>query len=331
MSEIDNIKTDAGIALILKRLKKAGNKDTPSTEPVKESDSFDTDISQPSAETANSLVAANTCNKHMFILPWFSPDDKDSEFIHYVKLDTNGCLAYDKVRYDVSPSELAALKLQKNYLCDIDYYKSKHFVLAVKQIDSDYNISKSDVALLDKDSIEVEEISFVDGNESTVTESYSPCDACLTKTATEDALSQVMQLPTYKHFVVFTDLGIVEFIAADCDIEYPYTTENLSRWLEETSNCVQLKQPKYTSNEDVDSSIRDFKYDLITMHIPGIISLDSSDNENSDYSLTLKVKDEYSFIPLSRILGCFKYYATSSLKSIDDFRRFVCRYFDIIK
>lgn len=334
MSEFSNIKTDAQIAHILKKLKEFSSTDKPKkSEPVKESDSdeVEVEVSKVPVESLDSVTKSQTDDTPKYILPWFSPGDKDSEFIHYVKLDTNGNLAYDKVRYDASTSSLAALKLQKNYLCEIDYYKSKHYVLSVKLIDSDYNVSRSDVAASGNEDIEVDETTFIDGNEATVTESYSPCDNCLTKEATEDAISKVMDLPEYKHFVVFTDLGVVDFIASNNDIEYPYTTDNLSKWFEETSNHIQIKQPRYVENEDLDSSIKDFKYDLITMHVPGIISLDSSDNDKSDYNLTLKIKDEYSFIPLSRILGCLKYYSTSNLKSIDDFRRFVCKYFDVIK
>lgn len=334
MADLDNIKTDAAIASILKKLKNTGksnkNKDTtPVENQTQEEHELEVD--------ASDIVINNTSDEfnhtqkvNKYILPWFSEKDLDNEFIHYVKLASNGRLDYDKVRHDVSPSEMAALKLQKNYLCDIDYYKSEHYILCVKQIDSDYNLSRSDVASSGVSDIEVEETKFID-NENIVTESVTNCETNLEKESTEDALSEALIIPEYTHFVVFTDLGVVDFIALKNDVEYPYTTDNLSLWFEEVSNYTPIKQPRFNANTDSCKSIKDFKYDLITMHIPGIISLDSSDNEDSNYSLILKIKDEFSFIPLSRLLSCLKYYSTSNLKSIDDFRHFVCKYFDIIK
>lgn len=334
MADLDNIKTDAAIASILKKLKNAGkaskDKDiTPVEKPTQEEHELEVDTSD--------IIINNTSDEFnhtqkvsKYILPWFSEKDLDSEFIHYVKLTNNGRLDYDKVRHDVSPSEMAALKLQKNYLCDIDYYKSEHYILCVKQIDSDYNLSRSDVASSGVSDIEVEETKFID-NENIVTESITNCETNLEKESTEDVLSETLIIPEYTHFVVFTDLGVVDFVALKNDVEYPYTTDNLSLWFEEVSNYTPIKQPRFNANTDNCKSIKDFKYDLITMHIPGIISLDSSDNEDSNYNLTLKIKDEFSFMPLSRLLSCLKYYSTSSLKSIDDFRHFVCKYFDIIK
>lgn len=334
MADLDNIKTDAAIASILKKLKNTGksnkNKDTvPVESQTQEEHELVVDTSDIIVNnTSDEFSHTQKVNK--YILPWFSEKDLDSEFIHYVKLANNSRLDYDKVRYDVSPSEMAALKLQKNYLCDIDYYKSEHYILCVKQIDSDYNLSRSDVASSGVSDIEVEETKFID-NENIVTESITNCESNLEKESTEDALSEALIIPEYTHFVVFTDLGVVDFIALKNDVEYPYTTDNLSLWFEEVSNYIPIKQPRFNVNTDSCKSIKDFKYDLITMHIPGIISLDSSDNEDSNYSLTLKIKDEFSFIPLSRLLSCLKYYSTSSLKSIDDFRHFVCKYFDLIK
>ena len=331
MADLDNIKTDAAIASILKKLKDASkdNKEKINTsdEHVKESnDVLEIKASEVPVETI--IAETNDTQMNKFILPWFSESDKDKEFIHYAK-NNNGKLEYEKIRYDASTSSLAALKLQKNYLCDIDYYKSEHYVLCVKQIDSDYHLSKSTVASNGIENIEVEETSFID-SDNIVTESIS-CENNLEKEATENAIDEVLVTPEYAHFVVFTDLGIADFIALKSEIEYPYTSDNLSLWFEEASNYIQIKQPRFNANLTTCNTIKDFKYDLITMHLPGVISLDSSDNEDSNYSLTLKVKDEYSFIPLSRLLGCLKYYSTSNLKSIDDFKHFVCKYFDVLK
>lgn len=335
MTDLDDIKTDAAIASILKKLKATGKnkKSVDNTLQVKDQTQEDHELEVIASDVIVNNTSDefnNTQTKNKYILPWFSESNLDNEFIHYVKMSTSGRLDYDKVRHDASPSELAALKLQKNYLCDIDYYKSEHYVLCVKQIDSDYNLSRSDVAQSGVSDIEVEETKFID-NENIITESIANCETNIEKESTENAVSEVLIMPEYTHFVVFTDLGIVDFIALKNDVEYPYTADNLSLWFEEVSNYTQIKQPRFNANTDICKNIKDFKYDLITMHIPGIISLDSSDNDDSNYSLTLKVKDEFSFIPLSRLLGCLKYYSTSSIKSIDDFRHFVCKYFDIIK
>ena len=66
------------------------------------------------------------------------------------------------------------------------------------------------------------------------------------------------------------------------------------------------------------------------MHMPGVITLDSVDNEDPGYQVHIRLKDEYSFIPLNKLLKCIRYYASHDEKSFDEFRRFINQYFDVV-
>ena len=113
MADLDNIKTDAAIASILKKLKDASkdNKEKINTsdEHVKESnDVLEIKASEVPVETV--ITETNDTQMNKFILPWFSESDKDKEFIHYAK-NNNGKLEYEKIRYDASTSSLASLSI----------------------------------------------------------------------------------------------------------------------------------------------------------------------------------------------------------------------------
>ena len=126
----------------------------------------------------------------------------------------------------------------------------------------------------------------------------------------------------------------LHFIVRQDDITYPYGESNLSKWFEEVSNHTVLKNTEYKQNtrdiSDEAASIREFKYDIITMHMPGVITLDSVDNEDPGYQVHIKLKDEYSFIPLNKLLKCLRYYASHDEKSFDEFMRFINQYFDVV-
>jgi hypothetical protein len=155
----------------------------------------------------------------------------------------------------------------------------------------------------------------------------------LNKVPTESVSDIVVNVDKYYHYVVYTDLGTVDFLVRQDDLSFPFGESNLSKWFEETSNYVQIKRAKYEVNprllSDEANAVKDFKYDIITMHRPGVITLDSVDNQDANYKVTIKLKDEFSFIPINRILGCLKYYASHNTKSIDDFRRMLNKYFDV--
>ena len=341
MDNIEDIPQDAGIALILQRLKDSKspaqtNKDA-NTSPAE---------SKPESNTTPSLMVPATeiqvaslppqviarkedpdvpkeiAVKDLSeepILPWFLRSDKDQKMLHYVTFDDSGNLVYNSVKTDRPANDLASLKLRDNYACDIDYYKSRHFVLCVKQFESDYSYSRS-FAKLDESKKTVSE---ADDNKPT-----------LVKVPTEDVSLLVANADKYWHYAVFTDLGIADFIVRQDDISYPFGESNLSKWFEEISNCIPLKNTEYTPNtrdiSEAADAIREFKYDIITMHLPGVITLDSVDNEDPDYQVHIRLKDEYSFLPLNKLLKCLKYYATHSEKSFDEFKRFINQYFDVV-
>jgi hypothetical protein len=111
-------------------------------------------------------------------------------------------------------------------------------------------------------------------------------------------------------------------------------SNNLDKWFETVSNTIVVENPNFESTKqtklsDEANSIEDYKYNIITMTRPGIFILDSADNSDTEYQLTIKLKDEYSFIPIEKVLICLKKYSTSKTKSIDDFKRFINTYFDI--
>jgi hypothetical protein len=137
---------------------------------------------------------------------------------------------------------------------------------------------------------------------------------------------------------VFTDLGIADFVAKSDDISYPYSYNSgkeLDDWFESVSNTVIMKDARFDSNKryelsDEVDSIRDYNYNMISMRRPGVFTLDSDSNQDSDYKVTIKLKDEFSFIPTNSVISCLKRYSTSSTKSIDDLKRFLNRYFEVM-
>jgi hypothetical protein len=327
MDDIENLKTDANIANILQKLKTV--KSTPSTKKV----SANTDENDVNKNIAPSLMkpvtdfTVTTIPKKEIIkeepshveqitvlnedtyemLPWINKNDIDNKVLHYITFDDSGNIVYNTVRTDRPANDLASLKLRDNYVCDVDYYKSRHYVLYVKCIDSNYKHSRS----------------FTTSNESVHTPE-------LEKNISEDIALTVRDDDKYNHFIVFTDLGVAEFIAKADDVSYPYYESNLSKWFEEISNYYILSNIEYTPNSAIDvESIKDFRYDIITMHHPGVITLDSIDND-SDYKLNISLKSEYAFLPMKRILGCLRYYVTHKEKSLDDFRCFIGKYFNIV-
>lgn len=345
MSVIGGVRIDEGLADILKKLKETESKekakdnadkadkiDTSKASENSKNTEHDTFTSLPTDKVysvvpldkkeTKSTANTNGDNLSEDILPWFTKSDKDTELIHYLKLDDNGKIVPATIRSDKSIGDLAALKLKSNYLCDVDYYKSKHFVLYVKQLNSDYEYSRSFIATNESASkvITVEDTTFVDDNPE------------LIKVPTENVTTVVADSTRYTHYIVFTDLGIADFISND-DMIYTVSNEDLSKWFEIVSNSSLIKNAKFDKNSIIMSSsaesIRDYKYNLITIRRPGIFTLDSMDNDDSDYHLNVKLKDEYSFIPSESILKCFKLYSNGS-KSIVEFRQFIDRYFDII-
>ena len=344
MDNIESLPQDAGIAMILQKLKDtsslevadevesvdntadlldeivddvSNSTDTTEEQPSEDNDSVTTQLEPADEESIQSLDQNIIDESPNESLPWFLNSDKDQKMLHYVTFDDFGNLVYNSVDVNCSPNELAAIKLKHNYACDIDYYKSRHFVLCVNQFDSDYSYSRSFTEL--------------DEDKHDASESHDS-EMDLVKTPTEDVSLLVGNSDKYLHYVIFTDLGVADFVVRQNDIAYPFGESNLSKWFEEISNHIALKNAKYTPNErnlsNEANSIRDFKYDIITMHTPGVITLDSVDNDDQNYKIHIKLKDKYNFIPLNRILKCLRYYATHKEKSLDDFKLFINQYFD---
>lgn len=342
MSDIDNElpQQDAGIAMILQRLKDAKlHAQEKDESPKQEEESPEVD-SQQSLEASDTEVQVASLPSQVInrkddpqvpehiaeedlseesLLPWFLKSDKDLKMLHYITFDDSGNLVYNSIKTDSPANDLASLKLRDNYACDIDYYKSRHFVLCVKQFESDYSYSRSFAKL--------------DECKQTISEADNS-KPVLTRVPTEDVSTLVANTDKYLHYVVFTDLGVADFIVRQDDIAYPYGEANLSKWFEEVSNHTVLKNTEYRPTtrdiSDEVESIREFKYDIITMHMPGVITLDSVDNEDPGYQVHIKLKDEYSFIPLNKLLKCLRYYASHDEKSFDEFRRFINQYFGVV-
>lgn len=342
MSDIDNElpQQDAGIAMILQRLKDAKLHAQEKDESPKQDEESPEVGSQQSLEASDTDVQVASLPSQVIdrrddpqvpehiaeedlseesLLPWFLKSDKDLKMLHYITFDDSGNLVYNSIKTDRPANDLASLKLRDNYACDIDYYKSRHFVLCVKQFESDYSYSRS--------------FSKLDECRQTISEA-DDSKPVLTRVPTEDVSTIVANADKYSHYVVFTDLGVADFIVRQDDITYPYGEANLSKWFEEVSNHVVLKNTEYKPTtldiSDEVESIREFKYDIITMHMPGVITLDSVDNEDPSYQVHIKLKDEYSFIPLNKLLKCLRYYASHDEKSFDEFRRFINQYFDVV-
>lgn len=339
MDSIDNLKTDANIANILQKLKNTKAPDKPVPKDINKEQNRQSlmipvsDIpvavqtshrkQEPEENSADVLKQKLKDNSFVdsLILPWLDERDKDTRLLHYAVFndsgnanDDSGYLTNTAIKTDNPAKDLASIKLKQNYACDIDYYKSKHFVLCVKQFESSYPYGRSYSKLQENmnDKLSTPEIVNV---------------------PTEDIALQISSNDKYNHFVVFTDLGVADFLARQDDLPYPFGEDSLSKWFEETSNFVPLKLPNYQPNPMVVSddvnSIREFKYNIVTMHQPGVITLDAVDND-SNYQLHLKLKDEYNFIPIGKVLKCIKHYATLNTKSFSDFKRFINKYFDIV-
>lgn len=347
-SSIDDLKTDARIGDILKKLQLANNKinnkaksqtqssrdeDLASTS-QQVNDNSDTESGESDNNTKedinNSLVSttvesdvASTPNVELTvnseedskihetlvennfvdetILPWFTDSDRDTSKIHYIELNDSGNLEYCSIDANKSSSDIATLKLKRNYLCDIDYYKSRHYVLCVKVLDSNYSYTKR------------------------FTNNTNESKSIITPCSNNDS---------YSTYIVYTDLGTIEFVAKHDDIVYPFNSVELNKWLEEVSNDVIVKDAKYEPNSDLHMSdiVRNLdstKYDLITMHRPGVITLDSVDDDDCSV-IHIKLKEEYDFLPMNRILGCLKNFSTSDDKSFGEFKRFINKYFNVV-
>lgn len=345
MAGIEDLKTDAQIASILKKLKEVpAEKSKPTVVqtttvatdralqiPASEVEVQDRSklIQSPEEAAEETETIANYGFADENILPWFTSGDRDTNLFHYAKFDDVGNLVYSSASAD-KLNEVASIKLKSDFACDIDYFKSGHYVLFVKQLDSNYSYSRLFTPCDESNNIVVEDTQII-SDDNAVTEALDN-SLELIKISTDDLAATVAESDKYCHFVVFTDKGIADFIARQDDVAYPYNEVDFNKWFEETSNLVQLKNARFDRNDllvpDELSGIRDFKYDIITMHRPGIITLDSVDNQDQDYQIHLKLKDEYTFLPLSRVISCLKHYAAN--KSVDEFRRFVNRYFDVI-
>lgn len=333
MDDIESLKQDANIASILQKLK--------DTKPAKKPVS-DTEVSKPKETQSLAVpvtdIPVNSFQKKEFpvkevplekeaehkyssfaddkILPWFSKSDLDLRLIHYLSLDDSGNLVRNSIKVSSPANDIAALKMKSNYVCDIDYYKSKHYVLHIAHFESNLPYSKA---------------------YTPVDESYSTNESDehpeLERISQDDIQHQVESNEKYFHYVVYTDLGVADFIVRQDDLPFPYGESNLNKWFEDTSNYIQLKNPNYVANSRLVSdnvvAIRDVKHDIITMHRPGVITLDSVDNDDEEYQIHLTLKDEFNFIPLNRVLGCLKMYSQSETKSLDNFRRFINKYFDV--
>lgn len=343
MSVIGGVRIDEGLADILKKLKDTEPKKEVNNEEV-DNDSadvlpentqstelstskFSSEVSLDSKEVKVQTDLNSDDTLANDILPWFKKSDKDTELVHYLKIDDNGKVVSATIRSDKSIGDLAAIKLKSNYLCDLDYYKSRHFVLFVKQLDSDYEYSRSFIATNEEASrnITVEDTQFIEDSNNKPE---------LKKVPTENIVTLVADRTKYTHYIVFTDLGIADFISNDDVMCSANGIQDSSKWFEYISNNALIKNARFDKNnfalsDNVINSIKDYKYNLVTIRRPGIFTLDSMDNDDPDYHVNIKLKDEFSFIPCDSILKCFKSYSNGN-KSVDDLRRFINRYFDII-
>ena len=329
---MDNLKTDPNIAKILQKLKEADLQ-----EPLYHDEnlnysedkynvnysSFDNSLATQ-VDDANNIQTYNDISDNNFtskcILPWFTSEDKDSTLIHYLKVDDTG----DVVKANIASSEpldkIALLKLNKKYICDIEYYKSRHFVLAVKNFENYYNDNKN-IEVLDTEFVKSDENNLHDINVNLY--SNDKCSDIETFCTGKESLYR---------YIVFTDLGIADF-TTNSSCTFPYNTQDLNKWFEQVSNYDTIYDAEFISNDECNLSnkihdIKDYKYDIITMHRPGFITLDSSESNDSNEKLNLKIKEKYSFIPLNRLLLCIKNYPNSN-KSFEDFKYFINKYFEI--
>jgi hypothetical protein len=289
---------DATTANILQKLKEA---DTNSN-----SNNYVSDI-QDSVDTVVDIDDAKQSYTHVHV-PWFNDSDLDTELIHYADFNDSGDLIYKVLKTKDHDYDLAKLRMQDNFAFDFDYYISKHNVLYVKQTDSNY------LRTFVKPSCEG----------ITIEEPKLELDV----DAIDNTNNEVLDSIRCTHYTVYTDLGVADFIVKTEDVQYPYT-EDLNKWFANVSNHVSMIYANYTPNNiaSVDDSIRDFKYDIITLHSADVIALDSIDNADSNYKLYLTLKDKFKFIPLNRIIFSLKQYVKNP--SITQFKQFVSNYFNI--
>lgn len=346
MDSINNF-TDNQIASILQKLKEAdsplpaesSSKPTDQSEtsqnkldelPGINSDKYTADILSKLAEvnsdtTPNEpmVLTPNQDVNDKMILPWFTNSDRDTKEFHYIKYNDNDLVYASTSIHDVD--SLALLKLQPSFICDIDYFKSRHYVLLVKQLDC--NIKELPQDETDDSMISLEDTKVVSDINIQATEPVGSLEL-----DNYNCANTILSTCKYNRYIVYTDLGLIEFIAKSEEVPYPYSNTDLNLWLEEVSNKIILTKPKFKSIKPMFNidDIREFKYDIITMHQPGVITLDSVDNHDASYQLNIKLKNEYSFLPLSKILMCLKHYSTSNDKSILEFRNFIAEYFDLV-
>jgi hypothetical protein len=252
------------------------------------------------------------------ILPWFSYSDLDKTNFYYVK--TNGELCVTKT----NSASIETIKSSKDYLCSVDYFKSQHYVLHVRQLESDYSYSRVYTNESLENDIIIEEVINVEDSQPT-----------LIKASTEEIISNVSDSYKYYHFVVFTDLGIADFIAKSDDVSYPYHEDNLSKWFENVSNtailkCANFDYNKHYNLQDSLDKLQPYNYDLISAVRPGIFVVNSSENTDSVYKVIIKLKNEFSFLSTTEVLKCFKFYANSNKKSFGEFKQFLNMYFEVI-
>ena len=349
MADVGGIRIDEGLADILSKLRQSESSKAKSNKSTAVATALADKASDSSAKSLvdrfSSQVKVNPSNlvqtftkqdyKNLEsagfteedVLPWLSYSDRDTENIHYI----NSKFELVSIKASKTPNDAAALKMSKDFLCECDYFKSRHYVLHVRQLDSDYSYSRSFIAANEsaRNNIIVEDTQVIDEAENQPT---------LKKVATENITGDVVDSYKYFHFVVFTDLGIADFVAKSEDISYPYaynSSKELDEWFENISNTVIMKNARFDSNKQYElsdevNSIRDYNYNMISMRRPGVFTLDSDSNQDSNYKLTIKLKDEFSFIPTNSIISCLKRYSISTKKSIDDFKRFLNRYFEVL-
>ena len=345
MPGIEDLKTDAQIASILHKLKEVDVKPIVVPEEVKVVDDSPEEekqlqVSAPSVEVRNSSEI-NGDTKHEettedlgfaaeVVLPWFNHKDKDTDNLHYLKLKDGDDLVSTFVKMPTTANDLAALKMRSDFICEVDYYKFSGDVLYVRQLESNYGTSR--VNTHESVDIVVEDTRFI--SEGDVTVATTDNTDTMVRVPTDDISTEILSSDKYYHFVVFTSKGIADFITSQDDVKYPYACSSLKQWFEETSNSIRIINPRFDKNDLVisedASKIKDFNYDLITMHRPGVITLDSMDNSESNYQLHIQLKNEYSFIPYTSVLKYLKDFSRKQNRSIDEFRRFIDRYFEII-
>ena len=370
MTDVAGIRIDEGLADILTRLKKANveqRKEKEEKEAAQEKQEESPKVVNP-LERCSTQILSNKLSlgtkedaiqeikessfQEADILPWFDEADIDTAYIHYITITDEGLMAYNKVKADKSVGDIAALKLKNDYVCDVTYFKSPHYVLCVNQSESNYpndrvftatNESLIDAATSDRvntDDITVEETVLDDIYDGA--EKFTDTDNVSDLVEEPDSFEAQKEVPVnsvvtdnpnnvYTHYTVYTDTGVIAFVARQSDVYYP--SGNLSEWLEETSNQVVVKRTSFKSNkadeqQDAVKQIKDYTYNLITMQRPAVFTLDSMDNEDPEYQIHIKLKDEYSFIPTTGVIGCLKHYANGH-KDVESLKRFLNMYFEV--